>query len=102
MTVSPAWMRRTGDWALSYQPHCVVSSVAGSTCVVFCDGTAISAVSSGPREFDSASGFSGGAGVVTVGLDGGGLADDVAGAGCCASVADASSTMPHAALAHEK
>ena len=32
-TVSPALMRRTGGWALSNQPHWVVSSVAGSRCI---------------------------------------------------------------------
>src|SRR3954463_876646 len=31
-TVSPEWTRSTGGWALSNQPHCVVSSVAGNRC----------------------------------------------------------------------
>src|SRR3954452_4909568 len=30
--VSPDLTRSTGGWALSNQPHCVVSSVAGSRC----------------------------------------------------------------------
>src|SRR6266404_494171 len=38
-TVSPELMRNTGGWALSNQPHWVVSSVAGRRCTFLPSGT---------------------------------------------------------------
>ena len=42
--VSPDLTRSTGAWALSNQPHCVVSSVAGSRCTLPLVPVTVSAV----------------------------------------------------------
>src|SRR6266850_4868492 len=49
-TVSPELTRSTGSWALSNQPHWVVSSVAGRRCIFlpFGSGSARSLGSAGP------------------------------------------------------
>ena len=48
--VSPEFTRSTGGWALSNQPHWVVSSVAGNKCIVLPFGkfTTRSRESAGP------------------------------------------------------
>src|SRR5262245_52797635 len=59
--VSPEFTRSTGGCALSNQPHCVVSSVAGRRCIFlpFGIGRARSAGSAGPV-LGSATGVAGG------------------------------------------
>src|SRR5262249_4813956 len=71
-TVSPELTRNTGGWALSNQPHWVVSSVAGKRCTFFPFGSAT------VRRFGSGGPIGGTASV-------GGAAG--AGAGCCARMA---------------
>src|SRR5262249_8356645 len=77
--VSPELMRSTGGWALSNQPHCVVSSVAGSMCIRLPLGslTTRSAGSGGPGV---------GAGMVACSPGGGGCV--------CASAPAASRAAP--------
>src|SRR5262249_56450591 len=75
MMVSPEWTRSTGGCELSNQPHCVVSSVAGSTCIFLPVGV------SRTRSFGSAAPAAGGAGGGVGGGRGGPRAGRAGGAG---------------------
>src|SRR5207237_837305 len=81
-TVSPELTRNTGGWALSNQPHWVVSSVAGNRCTFLPLGSAT------VRRFGSGGPIGGTAwvgGAAGGGAAGGGAAGG--GAGCCARMA---------------
>src|SRR3954471_15912222 len=85
-TVSPEWTRSTGACALSNQPHCVVSSVAGNRCSFLPFGKAAT------RRLESAGPTPGyPLAIVAVGgncgADGAGAAGAGAGDGVCAYTA---------------
>src|SRR3954451_10775760 len=90
-TVSPEWTRSTGGWALSNQPHCVVSSVAGNRCSFLPFGKAAT------RRLESAGptpgyplaivAVGGNCGAAAAGADGAGAAGAGAGDGVCAYTA---------------
>src|SRR5213079_918249 len=82
-TVSPELIRSTGSWALSNQPHWVVSSVAGRRCIFLPLGR------SSARSFGSAGPALGNA-IVAVGGGSG------VGGGACAMAAAISSAPAHA------
>src|ERR1700716_2211559 len=77
-TVSPEFTRSTGGWALSNQPHWVVSSVAGSRCIFLPFGkfTTRSWGSAGPTPGEPGGG---------VGAGGGGCGADAVGGNCGAA-----------------
>src|ERR1700731_5358901 len=73
-TVSPEFTRSTGGWALSNQPHWVVSSVAGSRCIFLPFGkfTTRSRGSAGPAPGEPGGGVVGGSGDLGGAAGGGG------------------------------
>src|SRR3954469_3874197 len=89
--VSPELTRSTGAWALSNQPHWVVSSVAGSRCTFLPFGKPST------RSVGSAGPTAGYPGVVIVAV--GGYCDPAGVGACCVACASAAAPITKTPLA---